>query len=476
MSKIKRELSIIEVAQIKKHLLFKDMKQKEIASKFGVVPSLITKIKKGLIYKEVEIDADGQLIEEVVRDQPEDFILPPHQQEDKKDVAISDESTPLRVQFIENFFRRRDPKVNRYDDSATSIHYEPSDPYAKRYTGALYNSSKWLFNNEWDDFISQVMLIVTKTVMTYEPSDKSFAWKMVNTKGSKEYSSLCSFINKAIKYDLRKYANQINDSILVKQDGLKGYSKPSQSSLDKKVETEEGSVCLSEHEGVQSSFWQMKEGYQGSHFLDWYSQNHENILTKGQANFMNVIKYFQREDTDSYTVPYNQLPEDYKPFTQQAIEHNRRRIRDRVEEAYYNERPITLRHMQFQKEYQFWSSFYELIWIDDERIDEQNRLMTNWIKQRIKTDYISLMTWHLSAEDVIQLNDSGSEIKASTLYSIVNFVEERKSYLEELLRKYEKIVPFPISDSNIEDDTLDGTEKNGKFVSTPTGIFLVEDK
>ncbi|WP_203246319.1 helix-turn-helix domain-containing protein [Sporosarcina beigongshangi] len=490
------KLTIESVVLIKQHLMKKDLKQKEIALKFGVVPSVISKIKNGQRFSEVRIDEHGNYVRpEVVEILPEHFPIPSiNEDEDKPLKGIEDGTTKHRVEFIEKYFRRKEPEADPYDDKATHIHYEPVGKKSRRFIFGLYKQYGWLFNREWNDFISEVMLSVTKKVMTFIPNDKDFDWSKVMTDGTKESSILHANINKAIRTDIREYANQINDSIQVQQDGVVGWSKPDMSSLDKLVQIKEGTESLSDSAGVTSSFWKMKEDYAGSQFLDWFSGNHEQLLTEGQVIYLNTMKYFQRDENDDYTVPYSEIPEAYKPFSQQSVEHNRRRIRERVEIAYESVKPVTLRQLGHDKEIQFWSSYMDLVEIDDDRIDEQGRLLSGWILQRIDYKPMIEMFWQLDAVDVLAIHGSGSEISNNILYKITDYVEQRILYLEELKKKSEKVVPFKRVKSEYGGLTQEeyrkrenqrkadelkakqtGRNETVRFRSTPNGIYLIED-
>lgn len=472
MSKIKRDLSILDVAQIKKHLMLNDLKQKEIAFKFGVVPSVISKIKNGQRYSEVKIDENGELLEqEVEQILPEHFYVPSMQMvEDEPLVKVDDESTIYRVQFIENYFRKTN-KQDTFDESVTYVHYEPVSKISRRFIFALYKQHSFLFNKNWKDFISQVMYSTTKTVMTFMPTDNDFDWSMVMSDLTKESSILHDNINKAIKTDIAFYANQINGSIKVERDGKVGWSHAYTESLDKQLDINGDKTTVSDYEGVQTSFWNMKEKYTGSHFLEWYEGNYKQILTSGQIKFMNIMKYYQRDDNDTYTVPYREIPEKYKPYTESSRDHNRRRIRERVESAYEQVTTVSLRKMGHTHEYEFWSGFIELAWMDDEHIEEQNRLLTTWLSQRISHSYIADMFWKMESHDVLAFREAGSELAAQSLYRIFDYAEKRMKQLEEWIKSDNKIIAFPTR-RKIEEVSTDVP----RYVSTPSGIHLVKSK
>lgn len=478
MKKVIRELTVSEVAEIKWHLLKQDLKQKEIALKFGVTPSVISKINSGQRYKEIQIDENGDLIEQQKEEiLPEHFNVPSFEEEEEREKAINDESTPFRVEFVSKYFKRKEPRKDSYDEKATYIHYEPVSKKSRRFIFSLYRQYSGLFNREWSDFISQVMFVVTRITMTFEPREKDFDWTKVMTDGTKESSTLHDYINKAIRTEIQTYANEINETIKVERDGVIGWSTPSMTSLNQRANDEDDSAYIGDY--VTTSYWHMEEGYLGSQFLDWYSENYKNLLTKGQIKYLNTMKYFERDRNDKYTVPYSKIPDVYKPYSQQAVEHNRRRIRERVEGAYEKVHPSTLRKMGFQKEYQFWTSFMDFVWIDDDRIDEQSRLLTAWLKQRVDSPYMTDMFWHLKPEHVLAFNRDRSEIAVNTLYIIVEYAEDRMKYLEKLIEREKKVAPFvrkfaERGQVHDEPEQTAAQSKPHRFVSTPSGIFHVK--
>lgn len=447
MSK-KADLTIDDVAAIKRHLMFKDLKQKEIAEKFNVAPSAISKIKNGHSHKDVEIDEFGNLIEEEIL--PENFHVPTDGSEEKKAEPIDDDTTPYRFKFVEEYFTK------------VGEHYEPTNRHAKRLIGSLWKSQGWLFNYENDDFMSCVMASVTETVFTFKPRGQ-FDWSNVFIAGTREQKTLHDNINKALRSDVNKYVNQLNDSYLVQIDGQKGWARPQVSSLDELIEVDEGSIPLVDELGSEASHFNLNDDYVGSHFLNWFAESHKELLTNEQVRFLNVMKFYQRDsDDDSYTISYSQIDDKYKPYTESSRDHHRRRIKKSVEDAYKDEVKQTLRQMKHERELEFWQSFIDLIELDDEQIDRQNELLSSWIKQRIDDDFMTSIFWQLDAKDVLNVrNAPSSGIIGVTLYKIVELIEHRVEHLNEFKNK---VVRFPVKRESAEDRRKRENERIAQYL------------
>ncbi|MDN4607371.1 hypothetical protein P5G49_07725 [Sporosarcina sp. F6_3S_P_2] len=117
----------------------------------------------------------------------------------------------------------------------------------------------------------------------------------------------------------------------------------------------------------------------------------------------------------------------------------------------------------------------EWCWIEDERIDEQSRLMKTWLKSRVDNPYIVNMLWHFDSENVLAFRRAGSEMDSKTLYVVAEYAEERMKFLVKCIERESKIVPLvrKVEKEVIEqDEQID--DEAVRFVSTPTGIFQVK--
>ncbi|WP_416147911.1 hypothetical protein ACM26V_16900 [Salipaludibacillus sp. HK11] len=400
---------------------------KEISKLFGVARTAITRINSGERWSEIQIDENGNCrMEEIA---PENFPVYVEKEDETKITKIDDKTTEYRLQFLDDYFVK---KIKDNGRSSIVTQFEVSTPKSRRFIGSLWKSYGWLFNNENDDFMSMIMFSVTKKVMTFKPINSDFEWSKVVISGTKENTIMHDNINKIIKTDLHNYANKINNSYKVEIDGEAEWCKPVTKSLDEVASTEDGDFPLMDELGEESNLFYIRNDYIGSHFLDWFRGEHDKVLTAGQIRYLNVMKLFQRDRNDDYTIPYNQLPNECKPYTESAIDHNRQRLKKRVEDAYDQVPKLSLREMNYMKEINFFESFMEIVEIEDERIDEQNGLLEEWIKSRVDNDFLSNLLFEMDADDIVAINSS-KRIKNKDLYKIVGLVENRIASLRSLL-------------------------------------------
>lgn len=83
MAKKKKVLTIDDVVSIKRHLLFKELNGKEIAKKFDVTATTISRIKLGQQFAEVVLDENGDYIDEKMNDKEFKDILYRHENRTK---------------------------------------------------------------------------------------------------------------------------------------------------------------------------------------------------------------------------------------------------------------------------------------------------------------------------------------------------------------------------------------------------------
>lgn len=315
---MKGKLRENDVVEIKRLLQKGELNNKQIGELFSVNGQQISRIKTGKRWGNVKIDENGNRIDNQIS--PENFIVEVEEKEDKKIDIIDDETTQFRKDFIEGYFSKK-----------SKDHYEPTSMMSKRFIGGIWNSKKWLFNNEWDDFISEVMLVTTNAVIEFKPKDINFDWSKINDESSKEHSTINSYINKAIKARLLDYANELNNSYLEQKDNVKEWKKVDVGSVDALIENDGAETAIIDTLSDEHNFFKMKDNYVGSPFLNWFKGNYEDLLTDEQIRFLNVYKYYLPFES-SYVEPYSKIKN--KPYTENQINHHIRRIRERVENAW----------------------------------------------------------------------------------------------------------------------------------------------
>lgn len=420
-SRFKEELLNQDIADIKYISMKKYLNQTELAKHFNVSTAVINDILHEQTYTHIVIDEFGDYVldDEI---SPENFHVPSISivEETETVKRIDDETTEFRLKFIEGYFTKKGKR------------YLPKSKISKSFIFKLWNTYEWLFNSEWDDFISETMSIVTITTFNYQPDFKPFRIEHLLISGTKEHSSINSYINKAIKAGLQDYANKINDSYAVQVNNVKGWAKPTVKSTDETFSNEEGELSLSDVIGEESNHFHLNENYTANFFMDWFSKNKEKILTYEQMKFLKIISLYQRDNTyDKYTIAYTHIPEEDKPYSESAIGSMRERIKTSVEDVWEKTEEKSLRQMRFEREIGFWQEFIRLVKIKDDCVPVQNRLLSKWLIKRLNYEFMEDVLFSLSAEDVLSIRND-KEIRALTLYKIADYVVKRIEYLKGL--------------------------------------------
>jgi len=311
----KKRVTIEDVVKIKRLLLENKYNNKEVAELAGVSVRTVNRIKHNESYTNIKVDENGNHIKKEAK--PEEFKV--EYKENKKEefkVDKNDFSYKYRQQFIDDYFEFRNLRI------------EAKNKYDRNYINKIFKNRGWLYNHEYDDFISQVSLIVTETVMKFQPDDEIFSWYDVD-KESASRKILKTIIYKSVDKKLLDYENYLNHSYLDRKNNE--YKKVVIGSTDERVGSDEKEALLNILSDEHNYFYLKDYDYESSPFLKFFKDNYENLLTEKQIEFMNVMKFYVDADS-SYTPNYNQIVD--KPFTQAVISHNKKRIKERIEKAY----------------------------------------------------------------------------------------------------------------------------------------------
>jgi hypothetical protein len=320
MTKRGVKLNVDDVVEIKRLILKNELTNQEIADIYDVSRTVISRIKSGKRWSNVIVDEKGNHVKEEIK--PEQFTVE-YKEDNKKEFKVNkdDITYKYRLQFVDEYFEFRNLKMRAKSE------------YDNNFIIKIYRNRGWLFNNEYDDFISEISLVVTETVMKFESNDKDFSWFEVD-KDSKSRRLLRNVIYKAIDKRLLDYANQLNHNYIEQKDNVREYKTFEIGSTDELVvnsdsANEEAMINFLSDE--HNHFYLKNYDYEASPFLRFFKDNYESLLTDEQIRFMNVMKFYVDADS-SYTLPYTRIVN--KPYTQSAITHNKRRIRERIETAY----------------------------------------------------------------------------------------------------------------------------------------------
>lgn len=361
-----------------------------------------------------------------------------------------------KKEFLNNYFIK---KVKRYggdakENQVCEVRYEPREPVARRIIFKAYNVHKITFNNDWSEFISVVISIVSDTVIKFGTTRrmKNFDWSTLNEDRSKSNLVLKKHITEMLKHGLADEGNIRQNiartSVTVEENGEKveksAYVGLTTNSTDviAKNDGEGEDTALIEfisdknrYSGIGGRF------YQPNHFLRFFLENKEDILTKGQLEFYETMPKYLHEEGDSYTLSYSQDKTQIYSTNQRNGRY--RRINERVLEAYKKAFPngdeITLLQMKKESDLQLLNELIDIAYNDDTAdLSDLNTYISNWVNEQLNNDsndvVSNLLHDELTAEELTHMNRSlhnGYPISNKLTYKIISLIENKIQQLEE---------------------------------------------
>lgn len=261
------KLKVDDVVKVKR-MLQQKYKHKDIEAATGVSVGNIKSISRGKAWKHIQIDSNGDIIKKEYS--PEDYPVYYIDDEINKPDGIDvvwDENTKYKIEFIDNYFEKRIVHA-KGDKSVSKTRIEPKERISKNFIFGLWKRFKWLYNDEYDDFISFIMLVVAHYTLTFQPENEDFDWSRINDNGTKENLGLHSYLTKNIKYRVKMYADHINDTYRVQKDGIYHYEKYKPRSTDISIADEgEADIPLIEGLGKDSDVFSLHNDYNNIPFL-----------------------------------------------------------------------------------------------------------------------------------------------------------------------------------------------------------------
>jgi len=415
------KLEKIDVAKIKYLIRLGELNLQQIANQFGVDGSMVSRIKSGKRWAEIEIDESGNLIEKEFLPIEKEFLPEDYtvivSESYKEQERIEEESYIHRCLFVESYFIKK----GKY-------YIQPATVESKRYIGGIWRSRSFLFD-DFEDFIAHVALSVTEGVMKFKSNDADFNWQMVNAEGYKENRILHDYINKKIKTDIQEYANQINDVYKEQKNLEMTWVKPIIKSFDFVNETEEGSFSLSDEISSEMNLFHVDENrYSMNHFLQFFYEN-VNELNNDQNDFLKVMEFFQRDRNCQYTAPYRAI--ENKPYSERAKANHYKRIRQKMDALYKSEKKLTHIQMDAKRELKFWAGLVEIV-ESDENLNSQNEELSIWVSERMNFDYLDVVFEQMEQLEILEI--VRSEMTNKTLYRVYALVVERVEQLKKVIR------------------------------------------
>lgn len=300
---------------------------------------------------------------------------------------------------------------------------------------------------DWDEYISIVMLVVTNTVMEYEPKNKNFDWSELNIVDSRSFLILNSLINKIINSRLSDAQRAIEykkpTEITIEGSTYLALIDTSPDSTDAIIIHENGKTNLIQTLGTDSKFGYQHSLYHPSHFLEYFNKNRYNskhFLTNKQKEYIKVQQKFLHEDGSNYTKPYSHDPT--QPYKERNRLQYRETIRNRITKKYYEDFPngdeITLLQMKKESDLQLLNELMTIVYhLEYDDVGELNESITNWIHEQLNnasTTIVSdLLHDELGVSELIHMNTAihnGFIVNNKVIYKIVRLIEGKIEQLE----------------------------------------------
>jgi len=368
---------------------------------------------------------------------------------ENNNVIITDERiAEIKADFLENLWEVRlisAPKgqklrYNKYVDHRLHCTNEIFGYFVQGLYSSMKQRNKII---DREDVFQEAALACQLAMMKFKAKGKDdWNWELFASGDKDHMSYLFGYLKKAVTTQTMDFEDEMNNTTKQNRyEGEKGeevsvstYTSMIISSYDKEMDTEDGMMSLmmllSEEEGL----YYQHQNNEPSHFLEWYRENRERLLTSGQLKFMDQLeKCWHKRGTGGYTVNDASV---VTGLAKNSITEKKQTIGKRLLKKYNQEFPFGEKsHLQRFKERQIelFTPFIDLVYCDEEMIDEQNRMISNWIIENMDKPILNDLIYdNLQGEDIFNLvkGYKNEAIPAQTIYKIVELVENHLNGLE----------------------------------------------
>lgn len=336
--------------------------------------------------------------------------------------------TQLKEKFFEGLFEERVIKYKQVTDKKyVDFALQCNNESLSKFFNKLF--SKYKGKVTYSDFMNECMYWSNVAIQRFNVRDEG-SWEGILYGSDKaNIGRLITNIKTTVEYEIINYVNDDTFYTKKKIDGVEERvrMKFNICSLDALMYKED-SEAVFDFIGEENGYLNVKEGYSKSHFIKWFEENKETILTKGQCSLLNKLHLFNSE-RDSYT------ENDIKEITgvdSKYIKRKMERINSRVLKAWDKENRSEKTQLQMYKEEELalWTEFYLL---QDSEPQEMNKLISEWLFRNFENERASNMVYdHITAEESIEVTKayrSGEVIPSKILYKVMSAVETRMDEL-----------------------------------------------
>ena len=301
-----------------------------------------------------------------------------------------------------------------------------------------------------DEWLGEVAIVTQTIVRSFVPDSQDRAdynWEGLLTENFSSLNILFGYVNAGLELEMARYIREFDDVRITSetqymQDGTKHkariYTRMEANSTDELIEGADGQQeTLLNLLGNEASIYFTDDNTEGSHFLKWFRKEKKRILTTKQLEFLEAMEKADHENTskNSYTVNDKEA---ITGMDKGSIHKMTTRILERTLKAYEKENPLgkqTNLQLSKEKELEFWNEAIEIIYCEEELVDQMNQLLSAWIAANMDNLFLSDLVYdNLEGSDVFNITgailNKGSVIEGKTLYKIVELIEERLNKME----------------------------------------------
>lgn len=377
-----------------------------------------------------------------------------------------EEIEEIKNEFLESFWTT---KITRYKTNRNGKSFDyllvcTNEIFYRTLQGWLSDANRERPNYKqklhYEDWMAEAALSVQATMRMFKPTQKDFDWKALLKDETEEEAEknvskkiLFKYLNRGAQRDLDKYQRFVDQVEFSKQEKtVQGkvvqrdyyYNSLNLTSYDQSNNDDDEYSILNLF-GEEAGLYFTSDNHVANHFLKWFKENRENILSKNQIELLNNLELANDEfcDVDLNT-------EEYTGKSASNVNDTKKRILIAIEEAWTKQNPLgrkTRQQLRKEAEIDFWNELLTLAKLPDEEIENQNLLISKWIVDKMtdgKGNNMNGKEGDIFLLDLVYDNLGASEhifnittaikkneqISSKTLYKIIELVEERMNKLE----------------------------------------------
>ncbi|MCD4839746.1 hypothetical protein LRS37_12890 [Neobacillus sedimentimangrovi] len=298
--------------------------------------------------------------------------------------------------------------------------------------------AKYKVKHAYNDFMNECIYWTYFSIQRFTIRDEGSWQEMIKGTDKKNIGRLITNIKTTVENEIIRF---VNDGVLYTsvrdEEGKKQHAKYkiNFSSLDSiLIEGEGEETTLMEMVDNEKGFWGVKEGYTSTHFVKWFKENKERILTKSQVRLLNNLRKCQHEK-DGYTE--NDISQ-YVGFNSKKVGEYLDRIKVRVIKAWEKEVSMGEKtQLEMAKEYELnlWSELMDIVY--QEEVEDMNKAISDWFIANLDEEKVANLVYdQCTAKESKAVTyayvNKGEQtvIPSKVLYKLVAKVEERLDYLQ----------------------------------------------